>query len=141
MESEQMMAVFSELLDNQKEILAAQKDELILLRKLSNEMEEIQSSIQNQKTEIVPVDLKPIQQAVERGINDIRIFLLTQPQKPDSNNWRVFMESDAKKWAAYLIMVLTFLTYLYLFATVKTGKVDSHQPFQINPSKQILKGP
>jgi len=117
MESEKMMAVFSELLDNQKEILAAQKDELIFLHKLGNEMEEIKSSIQNQKTEIVPIDLKPIQQVVERGINDIRIFMLTQQQKPESNNWRVFMESDAKRWAAYLIMVLSFLTYLYLFAT------------------------
>jgi hypothetical protein len=65
----------------------------------------------------VPVDLKPIQQVVEKGISDIRIFLLTQQQKPASNNWRVFMESDAKKWAAYLIMALTFLTYLYLFVT------------------------
>ena len=51
MESEKMMALFSELLDNQKEILATQKDELILLRKLSNEFEEIKNSIQNQKTE------------------------------------------------------------------------------------------
>jgi multidrug efflux pump subunit AcrB len=121
MESEKMMAVFSELLDKQKEIMATQKDELIILRKLSNEMEEMKISIQNQKAEIVPVDLKPIQQVVEKGISDIRIFLLTQQQKPGSNNWRVFMESDAKKWAAYLIMAVTFLTYLYLFATHKKG--------------------
>ena len=50
------------------------------------------------------VDLKPIQQVVEKRISDIRIFLLTQPQKPIADNWRVFMESDARKWAAYLIM-------------------------------------
>src|ERR1700712_5115969 len=115
MESEQMIAVFSELLDNQKEILAAQKDEMIVLRKLSNELEEMKISIQNQKTELVPVDLKPIQQVVEKGITDIRIFLLTQPQKPESNNWRVFMESDAKRWAAYLIMAVTFFTFFFFF--------------------------
>ncbi len=121
METEEMMALFSKLLDNQKEILAAQKGQLSLLSKLSNEMEEIQSGIQNPKTEVVPVDFKPIQQVVEKGISDIKIFLLTQPQKPESNNWRVFMESDAKKWAAYLIIMLSFLTYLYLFATHKKG--------------------
>jgi hypothetical protein len=117
MESEQMMAVFSELLDNQKEILAVQKDELILLRKLSNEIEEISRTIQNQKAEILPIDLKPIQQGIEKGISDIRIFLLTQHQKPESNNWRVFMESDAKKWAVVLVVALAFLTYSYLFVT------------------------
>jgi len=121
MESEQMMAVFSELLDNQKEILATQKEMMNVFRKLSNEMEEMKCSIQNQKAEIVRVDLKPIQQVVEKGISDIRILLLTQQKKPESNNWRVFMESDAKRWAAYLIMVLSFLTYLYLFVTYKKG--------------------
>lgn len=121
MESEQMMAVFSELLDNQKEILTAQKEVTNGLRKLSNEMEDMKISIQNQKAEIVRIDLKPIQQVVEKGISDIRIFLLNQQQKPESNNWRVFMESDAKKWAAYLIIALTFLTYLYLFVTRQKG--------------------
>jgi len=119
MESEKMMALFSELLDNQKEILATQKDELILLRKLSNEFEEIKNSIQNQKTEIVPIDLKPIQQAVERGITDIRLSIHSHLRKPESNNWRIFLESDAKKWTVYLIIALTFLTYLYLFGTRK----------------------
>ena len=47
MESEKMMAVFSELLDNQKEILATQKDMMNVFRKLSNEMEEMKTSIQN----------------------------------------------------------------------------------------------
>jgi len=121
MESEKMMAVFSELLDNQKEILAAQKEVMNGFRKLSNEMQEMKISIQNQKAEIVRADLNLIRQVVEEGISDIRIFLLTQQQKPASNNWRVFMESDAKKWAAYLTMVLSFLTYLYLFATHKKG--------------------
>lgn len=37
------------------------------------------------------------------------------------------MESDAKRWAAYLIMVLSFLTYLYLFSTYKNGNIISDQ--------------
>src|SRR3954466_1809188 len=106
MESEKMMAVFSELLDNQKEILATQKDMINVFRKLSNEMEETKSSIKNQKTEIVPVDLKPIQQVIEKGVTDIKILIITQVQKKETDNWRMFMESDAKEWAAYLIMAL-----------------------------------
>jgi len=31
------------------------------------------------------------------------------------------MESDEKKWAVYLIIAVTFLTYLYLFATRGKG--------------------
>jgi t-SNARE complex subunit (syntaxin) len=117
MESEKMMAVFSELLDNQKEIVATQKDMMNVFRKLNNEMEEMKSSIQNPKPEIVPIDIKPLQQAVEKGITDIRLSIHSQLQKPESNNWRVFLESDAKKWAVYLIVALTFFTYLFLFGT------------------------
>ena len=119
MESEKMMAVFSELLDNQKEIARMQKELMDTFQELNNRMEGIASGMQNLKTNTMPLDLKPIQQAVERGITDIRLSIHSQLQKPASNNWRVFMESDAKKWAAYLIIALTFLTYLYWFATHK----------------------
>ena len=119
MESEQMMAVFSELLDNQKEILATQKDMMNVLRKLSNNMEEMKISIQNQKTEMAPVDLKPVQQVIEKGISDIRILLLTQPQKPESNNWRVFMESDAKRWAVIFLIAFTSMTYMFCYFLIK----------------------
>ncbi len=121
MESEKMMAVFSELLDNQKEITRTQKEIIVVLQELNNQMDGLASSIKNQKLDTVPLDIKPIQQAVERGITDIRLSIHSQLQKPASNNWRVFMESDAKKWAAYLIMVLSSLTYLYLFVTHKRG--------------------
>lgn len=50
----------------------------ILLSLSQDELEEIKSSVQNQKIEIPPVDLKPIQQVVEKGISDISFFLLTQ---------------------------------------------------------------
>ena len=83
-------------------------------------MEGIEKEMKNQKTDLIPVDIKPIQQAVERGITDIRLSIHSQLQKPQSNNWRVFLESDAKKWAVILVVALAFLTYLYCYLVHKS---------------------
>lgn len=65
---------------------------------------------------MMPVDIKPIREAMESAMSEIKTFLNTQLQKQWSNNWRVFLESDAKKWAVYLVVALTFLSYLYFFS-------------------------
>jgi hypothetical protein len=119
MESEQKMAVFSELLDNQKEIARTQKEIMVALQELNNRMDGIASSIKNQKLDIVPIDIKPIQQAVERGITDIRLSIHSQLQKPESNNWRVFMESDAKEWAVIFLIAFTSMTYVFCYLLIK----------------------
>ena len=119
MDNEKMMAVFTELLENQKEIAHAQTEMMSVFQELKIQIKGIENEMKIQKTDLIPVDLKPIQQAVERGITDIRLSIHTQLQKHESNNWRIFLESDAKKWAVYLVVALTFLTYLYCFGVYK----------------------
>ena len=116
MENEKMMAVFSELLENQKEIARGQRETLGVLQELKSKMEGIDSHVKNLKIEVTPVDIKPIQQSLERGITEIKLSINAQLKKPEQSNWRVFLESDAKKWAVYLVVALTFLTYLYCYS-------------------------
>lgn len=65
---------------------------------------------------IEPVqDAKSIQQTVEKGITEIKRLIETSLQKTESNNFKVFLESDGKKWLVVLLIALVFLTYLYNF--------------------------
>ena len=114
MEHEKMMAVFSELLENQKEIVRSQRDVISVLQELKVQLEEVTNKIANQKPD-APNDMKIVRQAIESGIAEIKLFISMQLQKQGSNNWRIFLESDAKKLAVYLVVSLTFLTYLYCF--------------------------
>ena len=115
MENEKMMAVFSELLENQKEIARGQKETLGVLHELKSRIDGIESQVKNQKPVVTPVDIKPIQQSLERGITEIKLSINAQSKNPEQSNWRIFLESDAKKWAVYLVVALTFLTYLYRY--------------------------
>ncbi len=119
MENEKMMAVFSELLENQKEITRFQKEIMVVFQELKIQMDEIENGMKNQNTDVIPAGIKPIQQALEKGITEIRLLFHSQIQKQQSSNWRIFLESDAKKWAVYLLVALTFLTYLYWFGMHK----------------------
>lgn len=115
MENEKIMAVFSELLENQKEISRGQKENLRVLHELKSKMDGIESQVKNQKPVVTPVDIKPIQQSLERGITEIKLSIHAQLKNTEQSNWRIFLETDAKKWAVYLVVTLTFLTYLYYY--------------------------
>lgn len=119
MDNEKMMAVFTELLENQKEITRSQKEIMGAFQELKIQMEGIERGMKNQKASVTPVDIKPIQKSLERGITDIRLSIHRQLQKQEPNNWRIFLESDAKKWVVILLVAVTFLTYLYLFGMHK----------------------
>ena len=119
MESEKTMAVLTELLEEQKEIARVQAKTMMAIQELKIQTEGIESAVKNQKPIVTPVDIKPIQQTVERSIADIKFLIEMSGRKSESNNMRVFLESDAKKWAVYLIVVITFLTYLYWFVMHK----------------------
>jgi len=93
-----------------------QRETLSVLQELKNKMDGIENSVKNRKSEVTPVDLKPIQQSLERGITEIKLSIHAQLKKPEQSNWRIFLESDAKKWAVYLVVALTFLTYLYSYS-------------------------
>lgn len=119
MENEKMIVVLSELLDNQKEITRGQREMMSIFQELKSKMEGIESHVKNLKSDVTLVDIKPIRQAVENGIADIKLLVEMSRQKSTTNNLRVFLESDAKKWAVYLLVALTFLTYLYWFGIHK----------------------
>jgi hypothetical protein len=41
-------------------------------------------------------------------------FLDFKLNRSRESNWRIFLQSDAKKWAVYLIISIVLLTYGYM---------------------------
>ena len=119
MDNEKIIAVLTELLEEQKETTRFQAETMTAIQQLTAKMEAVENATKNRQPTAPPIDLKPIQQSIERSFAHLKLSMDILMQKPPSNNLRVFMESDAKKWAVYLLVATIFLTYLYCFATRK----------------------
>ncbi len=119
MDNEQILAVLTELLEEQKEMIRSQAETTMAMQQLKVKIEDVEDVIKKQQSVTPPMDLKPIQQSIERNFAHLKLSLDILMQKPPSNNLRVFMESDAKKWAVYLLVATIFLTYLFWFAIRK----------------------
>ena len=119
MDNEKIIAVLTELLEEQKEMTRSQAETMMAIQQLKAKIDSVEEAIKNQQAATSQIDLKPIQQSIERNFAHLKLSMDILMQKPPSNNLRVFMESDAKKWAVYLLIGLTFLTYLYWFSTHK----------------------
>ena len=119
MDNEQIVAVLTELLEEQKEMNRSQAEATMAIQQLNAKIESVEEALKNQQTANPQIDLKPIQQSIERTLVHIKLSIDMLMQKPPSNNLRVFMESDAKKWAVYLLVATIFLTYLFFFSIRK----------------------
>jgi len=119
MDNEKIIAVLTELLEEQKEMNRSQAETTVAIQQLTAKMEAVENATKNQQSTAPLIDLKPLQESIERKLTHIQLCIDLLMQKPPSNNLRVFMESDAKKWAVYLLVAIIFLTYLYCFATRK----------------------
>jgi chromosome segregation ATPase len=119
MDNEKIIAVLTELLEEQKETSRSQAETAMAIEQLKTKIESVEEAIKSQQTATPQIDIKPIQQSIERNFAHLKLSMDILMQKPSSNNLRVFMESDAKKWAVYLLVATIFLTYLFCFAIRK----------------------
>jgi len=120
MENEQMKAVLNEVLENQLELSRSQTEMLGAIQQLKAKLQGLEISLKSRAENSPLLDSRTIQQAVNNGMAEIKLLLQAYTAKPASNNLRVFMESDAKKWAVILIISVFFLTYLYWFVVHKS---------------------
>jgi hypothetical protein len=120
MDNEKIIAVLTELLEEQKEMNRSQAETTMTILQLKAKMEDIEEAIKNQQTATPQIDLKSFQLSMERNFAHLKLSMDILLQKPPSNNLRVFMESDAKKWAVYCLVAVVFLTYVFCFAIYKS---------------------
>ena len=99
MDNEKIIAVLTELLEEQKVMTSSHAETSTAIQQLKTKIESVEEALKNQPTATPQIDLKPIQQGIERTLAHIKLSFDMLMQKPPSNNLRVFMESDAKKWA------------------------------------------
>ena len=119
MENEQILTVMAEVLEEQKEMNHSQMETLELLRTIAAESKRVAEGPAQQYAGVTTIDSKVFEQAIESIKNEMKIWSTGQRLNNHQNNLRVFMESDAKKWAVYLVVALVFLTYLYWFLVHK----------------------
>jgi hypothetical protein len=114
MENEKMIVVLTEMLEEQKELSRSQSEVIEMIQTILVKLDGVIGMIKDKEDNTPKVDLKPIQQMVDGGVSEIKLWIEMLLQKGLLNNLRIFLESDAKKWADYLLVSLTLLTYLYL---------------------------
>jgi chromosome segregation ATPase len=119
MDNEKIIAVLTELLEEQKEMSRSQAETRTAIQQLKEKLESVEEAIKSHQSVTPQIDLKPVQQSIERNFAHLKLSMDILTQKPPSNNLRVFMESDAKNWAVYLLVATIFLTYLFCFAIRK----------------------
>jgi len=119
MEIEKTMIVLTEILEDQKEIMSLQKEVIETMKAFKESLQKIESSATNPQTRGESIDIKSAEQLFEKEISELKILRENLKQKTTQNNLRVFLESDAKRWAVYAVVALTFLTYLYWFSVHK----------------------
>lgn len=115
MENEQILTVLAEVLEEQKEMNRCQLETMELLKTMSVELSQRVHGSTGLNAGVAKFDIKVFEQAIESLRNDLKIWAADHRLNNQQNNLRVFIESDAKKWAVYLVVALVFLTYLYWF--------------------------
>jgi len=83
---------------------------------LSGRVSSYDEKLKNLTINVREPDTRPIKEIVEKGFKDANQILDLRLNKVRENNWRLFLQSDAKKWVVILLIAALFLTYLYLFA-------------------------
>lgn len=84
---------------------------------MSGKISSFEEKLKNQTINVREPDTRPIKEIVDKGFKDTNQLLDLKLNKVPENNWRLFLQSDAKKWVVFLLVAILFLTYLYLFAT------------------------
>jgi hypothetical protein len=107
--------VLKEFVEEQGKINKANADIITAINKLTVKVNDFTEILKNQKVIVPAPDTRPMQQIVEKGMAEIGALTETTLQRFRSNNMRVFLESDAKKWAVILILGIVFMTYVYFY--------------------------
>ena len=117
-----LQIVLNEMVGEQK-----QGNELLqeLIGSINNMKDKISSfdeKLSNQKVIIPDIDTTPIQRIIEKNNWEIKLLISESLKKVRVNNFRLFLESDAKRWLVILILGILFLTYLFLFCIHLSGR-------------------
>lgn len=116
-ERDTLEVVLHEILEQQKETNKINAGIIEALNHMSAKISGFEEKLKNQTINVREPDTRPIKEIVDKGFKDTNQLLDLKLNKVSENNWRLFLQSDAKKWVVFLLVAILFLTYLYLFAT------------------------
>lgn len=114
-EKETLEIVLKEILEEQtKANLSIDRVHAEIIE-MKGKLDDLENTLNNQKIGHRSLDIKTFQQTMDRGTIEIKSWMEMLLKKGHCNNIRIFLESDAKKWAVILIVALTFLAFLHNF--------------------------
>ncbi len=114
-EKDRLEIILQEFADEQKSAIQKQDDVIKAFNALSGKVNNFEETLKNQKVIVPEPDFKQVNQMIEKGKEEIKQIVEMALRRIRADHWRIFLESDAKKWAVYLLVSLAFLTYLYCF--------------------------
>ena len=117
--------VLKEFVEEQGKINKANADIITAINQLTVKVNDFSELLKNQKVIVPAPDTRPMQQIAEKGMADIRALTETTLQRFRSNNMRVFLESDAKKWLVILILGGLSIFFLYSFFSKHQERMDT----------------
>lgn len=114
-EKDTLELVLKEILDEQKETNKINSGIIEALNHLSAKISSFDEKLENIELPAPQIDTRAIREIIEKGLIDLRLLVDSKLNKFRESNWRIFLQSDAKKWAVILIIAIVLLTYLYCF--------------------------
>jgi hypothetical protein len=123
-EKETALIVLEELAQEQANNTKAINDLITTVNVQAGTIQELKEKIDKPKPIIVTADIRPIQEAINKGVTDIKLLIGSKPQ-PIIRKFQIllFPEQDAKlfykivfgRWFLYLVLML-LITRLYDFS-------------------------
>lgn len=113
-EIQKLELVVRDLMEELKEVNKGNRDIIESINHLSAKVSSLEEKLENIEITAPTIDTQSIKENIEKGLIDLRQFMDFKLNRSRESNWRIFLQSDAKKWAVYLILGIVLLTYGYM---------------------------
>ena len=117
-----LQIVLNEMVGEQKQGNELLQELIGAIHNMRDKISSFDEKLSNQKVIVPDIDTDPIQRIIEKYNWEIKLSISESLKKIRVNNFRLFLESDAKRWLVILILGILFLTYLFLFCLHLSGK-------------------
>ncbi len=121
MENTNIELTLNEISEELKSSIEAIRQHANSIEHLTERFNEFENFLKNQEIVVPETDTKPMERIVSNGLVDISSNVSNALKKVQSNNVKVFFESD-KNWIVWIILGVFFLTYFFFTCKAIMGK-------------------
>ncbi len=121
MENTNIELTLNEISEELKSSIEAIRQHATSIEHLTERFNEFENFLKNQEIVVPQVETKSMERIVSNGLIDIASTVSNALKKVQSNNVKVFLESD-KNWMVRIVLGVFLLTFLYFTGKALMGK-------------------